>query len=257
MPLAQPKARKSPAKKPARAARAAKSASKKQPSYDPVAPERVHEVLHRLDQRYPAATCALNHKSAWELLVATILSAQCTDATVNRVTPELFRKYPTPQAMAALKPQQLEPEIRPTGFFRNKSKSLVGAAKGVMERFNGQVPDTMEDLLHLPGVARKTANVVLGTWFHKALGVVVDTHVHRISRRLELTRSSDAKNIEQDLMKVIPQEKWIEFSHQIIHHGRALCVARKPKCAECPLENLCHAADKTWSTVEIHESARP
>ncbi|HET7871481.1 MAG TPA: endonuclease III, partial [Terriglobales bacterium] len=164
---------------------------------------------------------------------------------------------PTPQAMAALKPEQLEPEIRPTGFFRNKSKSLVGAAKGVMERFNGQVPDTMEDLLHLPGVARKTANVVLGTWFHKAVGVVVDTHVHRISRRLELTRSSDAKNIEQDLMKVIPQEKWIEFSHQIIHHGRALCVARKPKCAECPLENLCHAADKTWSTVETHKSARP
>jgi endonuclease III len=257
MPLAQPKARKTPAKKPARAAGAAKSASKKQPSYDPVAPERVREILHRLDQRYPAATCALNHKSAWELLVATILSAQCTDATVNRVTPELFRKYPTPQAMAALKPEQLEPEIRPTGFFRNKSKSLVGAAKGVMERFNGQVPDTMEDLLHLPGVARKTANVVLGTWFHKAVGVVVDTHVHRISRRLELTRSSDAKNIEQDLMKVIPQEKWIEFSHQIIHHGRALCIARKPKCADCPLENLCHAADKTWSTVEIHKSARP
>lgn len=189
--------------------------------------------------------------------MATILSAQCTDATVNRVTPELFRKYPTPRAMAALKPEQLEPEIRPTGFFRNKSKSLVGAAQAVMERFNGQVPDDMDDLLHLPGVARKTANVVLGTWFHKAVGVVVDTHVHRISRRLELTRSSDAKNIEQDLMKVIPQEKWIEFSHQIIHHGRALCIARKPKCAECPLENLCHAADKTWSTVEIHKGARP
>jgi endonuclease III len=244
MPLAQPKARKSPAKKPARAARAAKSASKKQPSYDPVAPERVHEVLHRLDQRYPAATCALNHKSAWELLVATILSAQCTDATVNRVTPELFRKYPTPQAMAALKPQQLEPEIRPTGFFRNKSKSLVGAAKGVMERFNGQVPDTMEDLLHLPGVARKTANVVLGTWFHKALGVVVDTHVHRISRRLELTRSSDAKNIEQDLMKVIPQERWIRLSHQLIWHGRRVCFARKPDCEHCPLAPHCPAAFK-------------
>jgi endonuclease III len=257
MPLAQPKTRKSPAKKAATPAKSAKPAAKKQPTYNPVAPERVHEILRSLDQRYPAATCALHHKSAWELLVATILSAQCTDATVNRVTPELFRKYPTPEAMAALKPEQLEPEIRPTGFFRNKSKSLVGAAQAIMERFNGQVPNDMDNLLHLPGVARKTANVVLGTWFHKAIGVVVDTHVHRISRRLELTRSSDAKNIEQDLMKVIPQEKWIEFSHQIIHHGRALCVARKPKCAECPLENLCHAADKTWSTVETHKSARP
>ena len=235
--------------------RRAGPASKK--GYNPVAPARVSEILKRLDERYPCATCALNHKSAWELLVATILSAQCTDATVNKVTPELFRKHPTPQAMATLKPEQLEPEIRPTGFFRNKSKSLVGAAKGVVEEFAGQVPDTMEELLTLPGVARKTGNVVLGTWFKKAVGVVVDTHVHRISRRLELTRSEDAKNIEQDLMKVIPQEKWIEFSHQIIHHGRALCVARKPKCAECPLENLCHAADKTWSTVEIHKNATP
>lgn len=235
--------------------RKASSASKK--AYNPTAPERVQEILKRLDERYPRATCALTHKSAWELLVATILSAQCTDATVNKVTPELFRKYPTPQAMAELKPEQLEPEIRPTGFFRNKSKSLVGAAKEVVEEFGGKVPDSMDELLSLPGVARKTANVVLGTWFRKAVGVVVDTHVHRISRRLELTRSEDAKNIEQDLMKVIPQEKWIEFSHQIIHHGRALCVARKPKCAECPLENLCHAADKTWSTVDIHKNATP
>lgn len=245
----------SPAKLKKPPARKASSASKK--AYNPVAPERVREILKRLDERYPSATCALHHKSAWELLVSTILSAQCTDATVNKVTPELFRKYPNPQAMAALKPEQLEPEIRPTGFFRNKSKSLVGAAKGVVEEFGGKVPDTMEQLLTLPGVARKTANVVLGTWFKKAVGVVVDTHVHRISRRLELTRSEDPKNIEQDLMKVIPQEKWIEYSHQIIHHGRALCVARKPKCAECPLENICHAADKTWSTVEIHKSAKP
>jgi endonuclease-3 len=250
MPAAQSSAKlkKAPGRK-------AFSAPKK--SYNPVAPERVNEILKRLDERYPAATCALHHKSAWELLVATILSAQCTDATVNKVTPELFRKYPNPQAMAVLKPEQLEPEIRPTGFFRNKSKSLVGAAKGVAEEFGGKVPDSMEQLLTLPGVARKTANVVLGTWFKKAVGVVVDTHVHRISRRLELTRSEDAKNIEQDLMKVIPQEKWIEFSHQIIHHGRALCIARKPKCAECPLENLCHAADKTWSTVQIHKNAKP
>jgi endonuclease III len=255
MPVAKPKPRKAPPKKNPTPAKTTKS--KNAGRYNPVDPERIRQILQRLDERYPGATCALKHGNAWELLVATILSAQCTDATVNKVTPELFRKYPTPAAFAAVKPEQIEPEIRPTGFFRNKSKSLVGAAKGVMENFGGQVPDTMDQLLTLPGVARKTANVVLGTWFHKAIGVVVDTHVHRISRRLELTRSNDAKNIEQDLMKVIPQEKWIDFSHQIIHHGRQVCVARKPRCADCNLENLCHAADKTWSTVEIHKSATP
>ncbi|HMF90472.1 MAG TPA: endonuclease III [Candidatus Angelobacter sp.] len=234
-----------------------KGLSSKTSGYNPLAPERIHEILERLDARYPNATCALTHRNAWELLVSTILSAQSTDATVNKVTPQLFGKYPTAQALAVLQPEELEPMIRSTGFFRNKSKSLVGAAKGVVEQFGGQVPDTMEDLLTLPGVARKTANVVLGTWFKKAVGVVVDTHVHRISRRLELTQADDPKKIEQDLMKIIPQEKWIDFSHQIIHHGRALCFARKPKCAECPLENLCHAADKTWSTVEIHKSAKP
>ncbi|HJT52818.1 MAG TPA: endonuclease III [Candidatus Angelobacter sp.] len=254
MPLTQSKPRKVAAQKPA--ARKSESKTTKN-GYNPVAPERVSEILKRLDQRYPGVTCALHHKSAWELLVATILSAQCTDVRVNMVTPILFKKYPSPSDFAALKPEQLEPDIRSTGFFRNKSKSLVGAAKGVMEKFNGKVPDTMEELLTLPGVARKTANVVLGTWFKKAVGVVVDTHVQRISRRLELTRSEDPKDIERDLMKVLPQEKWIEFSHQIIHHGRALCIARKPKCAECPLENICHAADKTWSTVEIHKTAKP
>jgi endonuclease-3 len=226
-------------------------------AYDPLAPERVREILQRLDDRYPAVTCALKHQNAWELLAATILSAQCTDATVNKVTPELFKKYPTPQSFATLEPEELEPQIRPTGFFRNKSKSLVGAARGVMDNFNGEVPAEMNQLLSLPGVARKTANVVLGTWFHKAVGVVVDTHVQRISRRLELTRHDDPKNIEQDLMKVIPQNKWIEFSHQVIHHGRQVCVARKPRCADCNLENICHAADKNWSTVEIHKSAKP
>jgi endonuclease-3 len=254
MPLTQSKARKLANQKPA--SRKAPSKTTKN-GYNPVAPERVNEILKRLDQRYPGVTCALHHKSPWELLVATILSAQCTDVRVNMVTPVLFKKYPSLSDFAALKPEQLEPDIRSTGFFRNKSKSLVGAAKGVLEKFNGQVPDTMEELLTLPGVARKTANVVLGTWFKKAVGVVVDTHVQRISRRLELTRSEDPKDIEKDLMKVIPQQKWIEFSHQIIHHGRALCIARKPKCAECPLENICHAADKTWSTVEIHKNAKP
>jgi endonuclease-3 len=245
-----PKAAKKKSSKPA-ARKTANSA------YDPVAPDRIQQILKRLDERYPGVTCALKHQNAWELLVATILSAQCTDATVNKVTPELFRKYPTARAFAALEPEQLEPQIRPTGFFRNKSKSVVGAARAVVDSFGGEVPAEMEQLLSLPGVARKTANVVLGTWFRKAVGVVVDTHVQRISRRLELTRSEDPKNIEQDLMRVLPQEKWIEFSHQIIHHGRAVCVARKPRCADCNMENLCHAADKTWSSVEIHKTAKP
>lgn len=225
--------------------------------YQPTAPQRVSEILKRLDQTYPGATCALHHNNAWELLVATILSAQCTDVRVNMVTPELFRKYPNPGAFAALQPEQLEPDIRSTGFFRNKSKSLVGAARKLMADFGGQVPDDMEKLLSLPGVARKTANVVLGTWFGKAEGVVVDTHVHRVTRRLELTANTDPQKIEQDLMRVIPRQKWIIFSHQIIWHGRKLCIARRPKCAECPLENLCHAADKSWSTVEIHKNAKP
>jgi endonuclease-3 len=225
-------------------------------TYNPLAPERISEILKRLDQFYPDVTCALTHSSAWELLVATILSAQSTDVNVNRVTPELFRKYPTVEAFAALTPEQLQPDVRSTGFFRNKSKSVVGAAKKIVADFGGQVPDDMEKLLTLPGVARKTANVVLGTWFRKAEGVVVDTHVHRISRRLELTANDDPQKIEQDLMRVIPREKWILFAHQIIWHGRRLCLARKPKCVDCPLEELCHAADKTWSTVEMHKNAK-
>lgn len=226
-------------------------------SYDPLAPERVKDILNRLDERYPNVRCALHHNSAWELVIATILSAQCTDVMVNKVTPGLFQRYPTPQAMAAATPEELEPILRPTGFYRNKAKSVIGASKAIVENFGGNVPDEMDKLLTMPGVARKTANVVLGSWFGQAVGVVVDTHVHRISRRLELTKADDPKNIEQDLMKIIPQDHWINYSHQIIHHGRALCIARKPKCAECPLENICHAADKTWSTVEIHKTAEP
>ena len=224
--------------------------------YDPTAPERVSEILKRLNDLYPHVTCALTHASAWELLVATILSAQSTDVNVNRVTPELFRKYPTVEAFAALTPEQLEPDVRSTGFFRNKSKSVVGAAKKIVADFGGQVPDDIDKLLTLPGVARKTANVVLGTWFKKAEGVVVDTHVHRISRRLELTKENEPQKIEQDLMKIIPRDRWILFSHQVIWHGRKLCFARKPNCLECPLENICHAGDKTWSTVETHKEAK-
>lgn len=236
-----------------------KAAAQKEKSaahYDPVSPQRVQQIIAGLDQMYPGVTCALTHRSAWELLVATILSAQCTDVRVNMVTPVLFKKYPSIQAFAALEPEQLEPDIRSTGFFRNKSKSVVGAARKIISDFNGEVPQTMDELLTLPGVARKTANVVLGTWFKKNEGVVVDTHVTRISRRLELTRHEDAKKIELDLMQIIPRECWTDFSHEVIWHGRKLCVARGPKCADCAIEKLCHAADKTWSTVEIHKSAR-
>ncbi len=240
----------------AKAAGTTAKAAKRAAGYDPLAPQRIRELLARLDATYPGVKCALHHSSAWELLVATILSAQCTDVRVNMVTPGLFKKYPTPQAFAAIEPQELEPEIRSTGFFRNKAKSVVGAARKLISDFGGAVPDEMDKLLTLPGVARKTANVVLGSWFGKAEGVVVDTHVHRISRRLELTVNDDPKTIEQDLMKIIPRERWIDFAHQLIHHGRALCLARSPKCADCPLENLCHAADKTWSTVEMHSKAK-
>ena len=224
--------------------------------FDPVAPERVREILRVLKETYPDVRCALDHKSAWELLVATILSAQCTDVRVNMVTPALFKKYPTAKALAKVEPEDVEPLIMSTGFFRNKAKSIVGAARMVVDDFGGKVPEQMDTLLRLPGVARKTANVVLGSWFGRGEGVVVDTHVHRISRRLELTKSDDPKKIEQDLMKVIRQEQWIDFSHEVIHHGRALCVARAPKCLDCPLETLCHAADKTWSTVDQHKGAK-
>lgn len=237
-------------------AKAAKVTPASLKGYNPTAPERVQSILKHLDALYPHAVCALHHRSAWELLVATILSAQSTDANVNRVTPGLFAKYPTVQDFAALNPEQLEPDVRSTGFFRNKSKSVVGAAKKIVEDFSGEVPQEMEQLLTLPGVARKTANVVLGSWFGKATGIVVDTHVQRISRRWEFTKNDDPAKIEQDLMKIILQNRWILFSHQVIHHGRNLCVARKPKCADCPIEPVCHAEDKTWTTVEVHKGAK-
>ena len=194
---------------------------------------------------YPAASCALQHSNAWELLVATILSAQCTDKRVNMVTPGLFRKYPTIEDMAAANLAELAQDIRSTGFFNNKAKSLNGAARKILSDFGGQVPRTMEELLQVPGAARKTANVVLGTAFGIASGVVVDTHVQRITRRLDLTRETDPVKIERDLMKTIPKDRWILFSHQIILHGRALCTARNPRCVECALDPLCYAKDKT------------
>jgi endonuclease-3 len=206
--------------------------------------ERLAEILARLDRMYPDATCALHHHNPWELLVATILSAQCTDKRVNEVTPGLFAKYPTIQDFAAVRPEVLAQDIKSTGFFNNKAKSIVGAAKRVLGEFRGELPRTMEEMLTIPGAARKTANVVLGTAFGIASGLVVDTHVQRISQRLDLTKNTDPAKIEQDLMKIIPQDRWIRFSHQIILHGRALCMARTPECEACDLNSLCYARDK-------------
>jgi endonuclease-3 len=208
-------------------------------------PARVRAVLEKLDQAYPAVTCALRHDNPFQLLISTILSAQCTDERVNQVTTLLFPKYTNPKAFAYANPKELEQDIRPTGFFRNKTKSIMGASKKIVEEFRGEVPRTMEELLTLPGVARKTANVVLGTAFGIASGVVVDTHVQRLSGRLDLSKNTDPKKIEQDLMQIIPQDKWILFSHQLIWHGRRVCQARKPKCLECNLERLCYSKDKT------------
>jgi endonuclease-3 len=193
---------------------------------------------------YPGATCALRHEGPWQLLVATILSAQCTDKRVNEVTPGLFRKYPTPRDFAAVRPEALAEDIRSTGFFNNKAKSVVGAAKRLVAEFGGEVPRTMEEMLTIPGVARKTANVVLGTAYGIASGIVVDTHVQRIAARLDLTRNTDPVKIERDLLKIVPEEKWILFAHGVILHGRALCQARSPKCEECGLNEICYAKDK-------------
>jgi endonuclease III len=236
----KPAAAKSNTAKSARSARAAKPA--RAPGTDP---KRVAAILTKLDEAYPNATCELNHENAFQLLIATILSAQCTDVRVNQVTETLFKKYPDPKAFAYATPSEMEQEIRPTGFFRNKTKSVMGASKAIIEEFGGQVPRTMEEILTLPGVARKTGNVVLGTAYGIASGVVVDTHVLRLSKRLDLSRNEDPKKVEEDLMKIIPKEKWIQFSHQLIWHGRRVCFARKPKCVECNMESLCYAKDKT------------
>ena len=203
---------------------------------------RIRRIVKLLARTYPDAECALRHSNALELLMATILSAQCTDKRVNLVTEGLFAKYRTANDYAEADPNELEQEIRSTGFFRNKARSIRGAARLIVDKFGGRVPGTMEELLELPGVARKTANVVLGTWFGKASGVVVDTHVHRISRRLKLTRQDDPKRIEQDLMKLLPEKEWIDFSHRVIWHGRKTCDARKPKCGECALVSCCPSA---------------
>ena len=213
-----------------------------------LAPDRVAAILKGLDEAYPNVKCALTHRSAWELLVATILSAQCTDVRVNMVTPELFRRFADPQAMSKANLPELETLIRTTGFFRNKAKSIQGAARKLVAEFAGEVPQTLAELITIPGAARKTANVVLGVCFGKGEGVVVDTHVFRIARRLGLAEGDTPEKVEQELMRVIPQNRWIDFSHQIIHHGRQVCEARKPKCDRCNLEQLCNSNDKTWQS---------
>lgn len=219
-------------------------------------PARVCAILAGLDEAYPAASCALKHQDAFQLLISTILSAQCTDERVNQVTPSLFKQYPTPRDFAVADSNDIEAVIRSTGFFRNKTKSIIGASRKIVDEYGGQVPRTMEEMLSLPGVARKTANVVLGTAFGIAAGVVVDTHVQRLSHRLDLSHNTDPKKIEQDLMAILPRERWILFSHQLIWHGRRICQARRPKCIECNLEKICYAKDKTFSSVPIPRARR-
>jgi endonuclease-3 len=245
MPAKKTTAKKRPAKAAPAKTRGAKKHAKPQLK---TSPERIAKIIAGLQKAYPGATCALVHSNPWELLVATILSAQCTDARVNMVTPTLFRLFPTPAAMAKASLPELEELIRTTGFYHNKAKSISGAAKGVVERFGGKVPQTMDELLSLPGVARKTGNVVLGTAYGIADGIVVDTHVLRLSRRLELTLNTEPKKVEQDLIKVIPKDHWIDFSHELILHGRAICIARKPRCIDCTIERECDSGDKTWSS---------
>jgi endonuclease-3 len=205
---------------------------------------RAAEVVRRLTERYPEPRTALDHRNAWELLVATILSAQSTDETVNKVTPELFRRWPTPAALAAAEREELEKVIYPTGFFRNKSRSILGAAQGLLDRHGGEVPDSLDELVALPGVGRKTANVVLGSFFRIESGVVVDTHVGRVSRRLGLTRETDPVKAERDLMAILPTHEWTAYSHRLIFLGREVCTAKDPRCDLCPLADLCPSAFK-------------
>lgn len=206
--------------------------------------ERAVEIVQRLRKMYPKSKCSLDFKNAYQLLIATMLAAQATDARVNEVTKELFRKYPAPADLAQAKQSELEQMIRSTGYFRQKAKSIVATSTAIVEQHGGKVPSTMEELVALPGVGRKTANVVLSNAFKAPVGIVVDTHVTRVAGRLGLTRNMDAVKIEDDLMKLIPKEEWTSFSHRMIDHGRALCVARKPKCSECMLNEVCPSAEE-------------
>ena len=204
--------------------------------------ERKASLVKAVKAAYPKAGCSLRHRSVWQLLCATILSAQCTDERVNLTTPSLFKAYPTPKALGAAKQEDIEKLIRSCGFYKNKAKSLIAASKIIADKFKGRVPKTMEELTALPGVARKTANVVLGTGYGINDGIVVDTHVSRLSNRLGLTKNTESEKIEKDLMRIVPREEWTDFSHQLIAHGRTICQARAPKCGECPLSGLCPSA---------------
>ena len=201
--------------------------------------ERVRKIIRLLKRAYPDAKCSLNHSNAFELLIATILSAQCTDERVNIVTADLFRKYRKPEVYLKVSEKELQKDIRTTGFFRNKTKSIQGTVRVLTESYGGEVPDTMEELLELPGVARKTANVVLGNAFGVKSGIVVDTHVTRLTHRLGLTEQKTAEKIERDLIELVPRKDWVIFSHLLIYHGRKICKARNPSCAECVVEKLC------------------
>jgi endonuclease-3 len=209
----------------------------------PPAAVRAPLIFKRLKRTYPDAHCELDHTGPYQLLVATILSAQCTDKRVNLVTPALFQRFPNAESLAMADPREVEALIKPTGFFRSKTRSLLGMAGGLLDRFGGSVPPRMEDLVTLPGVGRKTANVILGTAFDTPVGVVVDTHVGRVSRRLGLTRQSDPVKAERALMKLFPQKNWTLLSHLLIFHGRRICVARRPKCAECVLNDICPSSE--------------
>ncbi len=213
--------------------------------------ERIGEIITILRQSYPRSRTALRFESPLQILVATILSAQCTDEKVNQITPSLFRKYPTPSDFASADSRVLEQEIRPTGFFRNKTKSIIGASKKIVEDFGGKVPDNIEDLISLPGVARKTANIVLSSAFQKAEGIAVDTHVRRLSQRLGLSKEQDPDKIERDLLKIVPKEDWLDFNYMLVNHGRIVCPSRKPRCPECQLKRLCPSVSEFYPGNEL------
>lgn len=213
---------------------------------------RIEEIITILREAYPLSRTALKHENPLQILVATILSAQCTDEKVNQITPSLFQKYPKPSDFVSADKDELETEIRPTGFFRNKAKSIINASKKIVEDFGGAVPDNMEDLITLPGVARKTANIVLSSAFKKAEGIAVDTHVKRLSQRLGLSKEKDPDKIERDLMKIVPKEDWLDFNYMLVNHGRKICPARKPLCPQCDVKHLCPSAKNFYSEAELN-----
>jgi len=216
------------------------------------AEKRIKEIIFILSEAYPSSRTALKHENPLQILVATILAAQCTDEKVNQITPSLFQKYPTPADFASADQAELEEEIRPTGFFRNKTKSIINASKKIVEDFESVVPDNMEDLISLPGVARKTANIVLSSAFRKAEGIAVDTHVRRLSQRLGLSKEKDPDKIEKDLMIIVPKEDWLDFNYMFVNHGRKICQARKPLCPQCVVKHLCPSAKDLYSEAELN-----